>query len=59
MFELFPFSGDVEHGMRNRIILKDVLQKSRSSRRTVKISLLKPVNGTVAPGSLGTWLMSY
>lgn len=59
MFELFPFSGDVEHGIRNRIILEDVLEKSRSSRGTVKISLLKPMNGTVVPGSLGTCLMSY
>lgn len=36
MFVLFPFSGDMEHGMRNRIILKDVLKKSISSRGTVK-----------------------
>ena len=36
MFVLFPFSGDKERGMRNGIILEDVLEKRRPFRGPVK-----------------------
>lgn len=60
IFVLFPFSGDMEHGMRNGIYL------GRCPRRKIghlggcwRVSLLGPMNGTVVSGNLGTWLTNY